>query len=358
MTRIVLSLFLVAAFVPFYLLGSLLVVAWIRRRAPGWLRRAKLFILRQIRPLTALRFRITALTQILAVMILGIGLRHRLEIIELALLLLAYVVVISALTFSLLSQMPAFKRITSDAFMRPILLVTPFIFAYITRGYSAMWVDETLTFSSENAPMTHFAGTVMMTGFGAAILVMTVAVAFEFAMIVTPSLPTGNAKRRQLKASEPKASLRAWIHSLFSATLDLRSPEHREWRRSARSMRLIVVFGLSFAGCLLVAQAALSPFRSGFGRVLLSAIAFDFDAAPAGRCTLTKDEMAEANAKEPALKALMLSTSQEKALLVRRSPHLFDPVELRKFGEEKSSRTLIIGRVVTCFDPSASSPAH
>lgn len=61
----------------------------------------------------------------------------------------------------------------------------------------------------------------------------------------------------------------------------------------------------------------------------------------------------QSGGNEPKLKALMLLTSQEKAILVRRDTHLFDAIRLHDLSEEKG-RTLIIGRPVSCFDSAAS----
>jgi hypothetical protein len=53
------------------------------------------------------------------------------------------------------------------------------------------------------------------------------------------------------------------------------------------------------------------------------------------------------------LKAMMLSTSQEKAILVTASPHLFDPI-LWKSLDKGPARKLTVGRPVSCFEaPSA-----
>lgn len=351
----ILALLLLPALVLLYLSSNLLLVAWIRRRAKGWLRATKLFMLLQIRPLSAARIRLTSLAHLVSIVVLAIELRERLEIIEVALLLIGYIFVVAALTLSLLAQMPVFKRMASDAFVRPILLGVPLVFGYLSRGYSAVWLDETLPFGSANAPMAHFAGTFMMAGIGAAMVVLVIGLSFEFAMIFMPSLPTSNAKKRRTQPAGSKPSPISMVKALFSEKLDERSAEHREWRAATRTLRLIVLFSFSFMGCMMVVQAALSPFRSGFGKIVLATIAFELDAAPADRCALTKEEKEATQGKQPRLKALMLATSQEKAILLTRGPHLFDQVMLKELANE-TGRTLTIGRSVTCFEPSASAP--
>lgn len=348
MTRTVLALILTMTFVPLYLIGNLLLVAWIRRRGRGWFRAAKLFALRQVRPLTATRIRITSLGHVLAFAVLAIGLKQHLEIVELALLLLAYVAVVAALALSLLAQMPVFKRVWSDVFARILLLGAPVVFAYLTKGYSQMWLDETLTFGSDNAPMARIAGIIMMGGLGAAIFFLMFAILFEFAVIFIPLLPARRRGEVSSPVATPKASVRSMLWALFSSKLDVRSPEHREWTGTARSLGMVTLFACSFLGCLSAVQASLAPFRSGFGKVVLATIAFDFDAAPAGHCGLNKDERRDADGDQPKLKALMLSTSQEKAILLTRAPHLFDPVLLSVLGKE-TDRKLTVGRQVSCF---------
>jgi hypothetical protein len=51
----------------------------------------------------------------------------------------------------------------------------------------------------------------------------------------------------------------------------------------------------------------------------------------------------------PKLKAVMLATSQEKAVLVRRSPHLFDPVVMSSLAKE-DDRALVVERPISCFE--------
>jgi hypothetical protein len=46
------------------------------------------------------------------------------------------------------------------------------------------------------------------------------------------------------------------------------------------------------------------------------------------------ERSAEYRGVQPTLKALMLSRPQEKAVLVRRSPHLFNEVRLAELGKE------------------------
>ncbi len=356
MTRIFLSLLLVTAVVPFYLVGNLMLVALIRRRAQGWVRSLKLFGLRQVRPLTANRISATTLGHIVAVTMLIVGLRRPLEIVELALLLLGYVFVVSALSLSLLAQMPAFRRVWSSVPTRLFLLGAPFVLAYLTRGYSQMWLDETLTLSAENAPMAHFAGTIMMAGLAAAGVLFGFALLFEAALIIMPSLPTSKRKKARSQSATVKPTFRSMALALFSAKLDVHSLEHREWRPAMRAFGLFLICALSFLGCYSAFFAAISPFRSDFGAVVLKAIAFDFDAASAEHCGLNKDERRAAAGSTPRLKALMLSTSQEKAVLLTRSAHLFDPVMMSILGKEKD-RSLTIGRPVACFEAASANAA-
>lgn len=59
-----------------------------------------------------------------------------------------------------------------------------------------------------------------------------------------------------------------------------------------------------------------------------------------------------ADRSEPILKAVFLSTAQDKALLVRRTPNLFDPAAPATLGKERApARALVFGRVVNCYEP-------
>lgn len=373
--RIVYAFLAIVVFVPFYIFANLAAAAWIRRRARGWIRSSTAFALRQIRPLTAARIRVTCLGQIAAFVLLVDGLHTSLEIVQLALLLLGYVFVVAALTLSLIAQMPAFKRLWSDAFTRVMVLTTPFILGYMMKGYSKEWLDETLTFSADNAPMAHFAGTVMVSGLAVATAFMFIALAFELAVMVAPIWRAGGHRDRRKKAphatlrtqpnvqlklefepevkAKSKITLRSMLTVFLSANLDESTPEAREWRSMKRGTSLLLVLGSSLLACISCVHVVAMPFQSDLGNVLLETITFDFDAAPAGRCVLTKEEHADSAGKYPKLKVVMLATSQEKGILVTRSPHLFDRI-LWKSPVKGPERKLEVGRPVTCFEQTAS----
>ncbi|WP_459617097.1 hypothetical protein [Bordetella sp. 2513F-2] len=85
--------------------------------------------------------------------------------------------------------------------------------------------------------------------------------------------------------------------------------------------------------------------------ILLAAVVFEMDAVPASRCALDGDDLAAARGPDPAVKVLFLSTTQEKAVVVRRGEDLYEPIVLRNYkGDDSARRGVSIGKTVTCYD--------
>jgi hypothetical protein len=120
-------------------------------------------------------------------------------------------------------------------------------------------------------------------------------------------------------------------------------------KNSNKKVGLFVLFGTSLMALLAAHEAASQPYSSRVGSRLIAAIAFEFDAAPANHCELTKDERRQVERDEPVIKALYLSTDQDRAILVKRGPALFRPVVLRDLKATDVKTLLEPLRVVECF---------
>jgi len=344
------SLFSVFVFLIAYLLSNLLFVAWLRRNTRLWRRACRMFVARQLRALTRSRVRSTVAVHFLALCFLALELSHPLQILWLVVLLLAYVFLVSALTLSLLAQTPYFKSLWTDPFFKLLILAAPIPLTFVARGYSATWLEEVLSVGADNVPMAHLAATALLIVLGAAFILLGVGFVFEIGIMLL-AIASSN-RRGSRRSGMPKATFGEVLSALFSPRRLAGSPADVEIKESARQFGLMLLFGFSFMGCLAGSHAALALAGSGLGRVTLSAVVFDFDAAPALRCSLDERERAQASGNEPRTKALMLSTSQEKALLVNRSAQLFEPVRLSTLGKAMD-RKLDVGRTVSCFEPVA-----
>lgn len=205
--------------------------------------------------------------------------------------------------------------------------------------------------SATNAPMAHMAATSFVVAFIVAVILTVLAFVFEILFILTLA-----------QASQEKTTGRdAW--AVF------RTPRvQRSWQDNVyfgkvkKKWAMGSALAFSLVGCF-IAYSASTWVVSSFGRIALYSIVFNFDAASAHHCSLNANERTLASFG--IVKALFLSSSQEKALLVERGGSLLAPIVLKRLDEEASqTRTLSTGRVVSCYktdderhDRSAEKPA-
>ena len=215
--------------------------------------------------------------------------------------LLGYVFFVSALTLSLLAQFPYFRKASNDVIVKLCLVALPVFFGFIARGYASSWVGEITGVSASNGGSAVFAATAFLLCLVAAALLAISALVFELAMLI-PLVVSG--------------------------------------KRGSYKVGLMLLAAGSFVGTYGAAYAAIQLPSSRLGNLLLAAVVYEFDAGPAMHCDLSKEEKSIATGDEPFLKALYLSTSQEKALLVKRGPTLFRPVVLRNLKANDASLLL------------------
>lgn len=336
---------LIALLVPAaYVFATILAVAWFLRRRPVWRRGAKWFLLRQLKPVSASRIWWTVGALAAAMAALFNALSEPLALLWLALVLFGYLFFVTAATASFLARIGAFRSLWSDPFCRLALLVAPVVGLFLAKGYGSLWVGKLLRIPAANLPMTHFAATGLTMMVGLALGFVLAALAFEALAIV--AVAAGGARR------PPSLTRRAALASLLSPDADP-DPRHRRYlRASFKGLGLVCLALMTMMSFWAGSFAAASLPTGRFGGVLLSAIAFEFDAGPAHRCALeagAERDLAERD--EPVIRALPLSSSQEKALLVRRGSELFDPVRLKDLRDGPSpQRRLIALRMTECFE--------
>lgn len=280
--------------------------------------RLKRFLRVEARTLSPARIWTTVSLHLAAMLLFLYVVLQPLSLLALATLLFGFSFMVSATTLSLLKQLPAMQRLWGDVIVKISLMAFPAYFAFVARGYANVWVGELLGVSASNASSALFAATVFLLCLVASLLLLTAVLPFELALMVVPSaLPKKSNKRGGL----------------------------------------MVLLGISLFALVAAHLAASQPPSSRVGSRLLAAIAFEFDAAPANRCELTGDERRQVERDEPFIKALYLSTTQDRALLVKRGPALFRPVVLRNMETMDSKVLLTPIRVVECFKPQPERPA-
>lgn len=280
--------------------------------------RVKRFLRVEARALSQNRIWATAGLHVAAMLLFAYIVLQPLSLLALSSLLFGFSFMVSATTLSLLKQLPCVQKLWADVIVRIALLAFPAYFAFVARGYANVWVGELLGVSAANASSALFAATVFLLCVVPAMLLLAAVLLFELALMVVPSaLP----------------------------------------KKSNKKVGLLVLFGTSLFALLAAHETARQPFSSRVGNRLIAAIAFEFDAAPANRCELQDDERPQVERDEPFIKALHLSTNQDRALLIKRGPALFRPVVLRDLETMNVKALLEPIRMVECFklppEPSA-----
>lgn len=279
------------------------------RQASDSLRR---FSRTQLSALSPLRIWVTVALQFSGAAAFFLFIREPLSLLTLASLLLGYAFFVSALTLSLLAQLPYVRSLWHDALVKLGLIALPIYFGFIAKGYANQWVGELSGASATNSGSALFAATAFLLCLVAAVLLFLAASLFELLLLFAPMVQS---------------------------------------RRSHAKVGLSLLALCSFIGTWAAGEAVLQLPSSRLGNLLLSAVVFEFDAGPANFCDLTPHEKALAVRGEPFIKALYLSSSQERAVLLKRGPALFRPVVLRELKVGDKASYLQQVRVTDCFKP-------
>lgn len=272
----------------------------------------RVFVDEQLSTVTPRKIRTLVFVQLGAASLLVWLLTSSQHLLSLTAGLIGYVLIVCAAAVSLLSSFPVIRKVATDPSWRLIGWAIPIAAIFVARGYGSGWVGEIIGASPANAPSAVFAATSLIVAVFVAVALILLSLLLEISIPAFAILATKNANR-------PAKALFALGCTSFLCT---------------------------YAGSMVAAELA----GPRLGSVLISAIAFEFDAAPAQPCRLTQDERQLAVQDEPIIKAIYLSTSQEKALLVRRDPTLFRPFVFRRLtAVEAKGKRLHLIRTVNCF---------
>lgn len=238
------------------------------------------------------------------------------SLIGISTILIVTVLIISAITLSLLLHIPLLKKLWEEPVVKISSLAIPPFFAFLAKGYAEMWIGEIFHVSAANLGFTLFAATGFMLFLVVATLLLTICLAIEVATLLA---------------------------------LIFVSNEERKFKLS-NSVGLTVLASISFLATYYGGMLAFQFPGKPLGRVVLSAIAFEFDASPADYCQPNPSEMGLVKASDPFIKAVHLSSSQEKAILIERSPTLFRIASMKDIQmEDQATRRIQIIRIVDCY---------
>jgi len=297
---------------------------------------------RELDEVSSARAWVTTVSHLVAATALVVALRQPLGLIWLALVLLGYVFFIIALMISLMAQVPSVRKLWEDPFFKVCTLALPFPIAFLAKGFASEWVGELTSSSASNFPMAYVTATCFVLLVGVFIGLSVALLVFEvlFIAMVTRGKKTG-----------PTFWSKETLQRIFAMGVRQRLAARQHSKVIRKRAGALGLSLFTFLACLFGIHTISALFSSRVGNVLLLATVFDFDGAPATRCALTEEEKKLADRRAPILKAVFLSTAQDKALLMERSSRLFEPVVLTGLRQETGTgRTLTFGRVAKCYE--------
>lgn len=250
-------------------------------------------------------FQALSTTRIWAIVLLNVGgiatvfhlQSQPLSPLVLATALLGYVFYISIVTLLLLVKLPFFVKLWQEPAVKVCILTLPILSGFFVKGYAGLWIGEVLGVNATNTGYTLLAATAFLL---CGLYTIPLAIAmflFESLLILSPIAGDSRGSRA---------------------------------KKVGTYLLLVSGFCVTYIGIQISPQFSLSK----LGNPLLAATAFELDASPATHCELTKEQRALTQSDAPIVKALHLSTSQERAVLLQRSPSLFLPIVWHDFVKE------------------------
>ncbi|MDA8457459.1 hypothetical protein M4R22_22080 [Acidovorax sp. GBBC 3334] len=341
MKLLVLAIFGLPLFLTTYIIINAFLAAALSRNKGRTTRHFFLAINRQFQAFSMHRIWATVIMHLIALALLIYFGSGPLDVFWITLLLLGYIFVVSALTLSLLMGLPYFRQLWEDTFFKVSLLAVPIPLLYLAKGYAALWIGEIMETSAANVPMAHFAATSFFLLLAVAFALSVTALLCEVSLLIFAMSPGKGPRRRAPERTTFLLLLSLQPFRLYAERLRMRS--------FYRKLGIFLLLLASFLGCYQGFMAAVSVVPGTLSRTVISAIVFEFDAAPAHRCDLTPEERLKVERDAPLIKALFLAGTQDKAILMERQKNLFAPIQLRGFRTRaEGERGLSLQRTLAC----------
>ncbi len=135
---IAISILVIPLAIAGYIFFNVLFVSWISRNLGGLFRGLSIFLLNQFKVLSTARIWTTFILHFTAIIAFPIALSSSIEVFWLPLAIFGYVFFVSALTLSLLAQLPYLRALWSDVFFKIAATVIPIFTLYLAKGYAAL----------------------------------------------------------------------------------------------------------------------------------------------------------------------------------------------------------------------------
>lgn len=283
---------------------------------------------------------VVAVLQVFALLVYLSNIFYELSLWGVIFALLTYWLVVCALSISIISKFPIIRACWNDISVKIVIFGSQLVGLFLAKGMANVWLADLWGISAVNMPMAHAVATVFTMLFGLSLLLLPAMFVFEFLFLFSLAAPMN--QRSAGKWTEPFV----WRSSAIQG----KGTTVRKWCwRERLGITLVTVTTLFACGMAINSGPAL--FRSPVADTFLAAVAYELDAVPAYRCDL-RDESDRAAAKkdDPDVKVLFLSSTQERAIILRRAKNLYDPIVLKRFNSNRDAgKGFTVGDVVVCY---------
>lgn len=258
-------------------------------------------------------------------------------------LIICYVFFNSLFLVSFLHEFRIFKDLGNGTFIKLSIIFIPLFITYLAKGYSFYWIGEIFGINASNVIMAQFAAMCMLLMAGLAAIFSILSIVYELAFLLLISHEPKKIKLCSTKLQKNR-TLTGKVFLLFSTKEKFIAENSRTL--SVGNFSILLLLLSFFLNCLIIFNIGFKPVIGNFGGIVLSSVIFEFDAAPAKYCKLNDDEKKLAEGKNPKIKALFFSSTQDKAYLIRRSDDFFDDFKFKDIDSDK--RKLEILRIADC----------
>lgn len=257
--------------------------------------------------------------------------------------LLIYPFFVCALAISLLMRLPVLRACWADPSVKIFVFGSQLISLYVAKGMANVWLDDLWGVGVTNTPMAHTAAVGFVMLLMITIPLLFVAFVFEFLLVSGAGYASGRSKKGR---GETKFSGFKW--GGVDGTIRARYLTEDLYRR----LGMVIVMGTTIFACVMAQYAASALFVTRLSSKFLAAVVFELDAVSGRQCKiLNADDRVDSKQKDPNVKVIYLSTTQEKAIVVRRAEDLYSPIVLKKFNSNKETKSyLTFGEVVACYE--------
>lgn len=265
------------------------------RLSPAWIAMLGPEVARQVKTTSTAVAVGLSMTQLLAFALMAYYFKHPASIYETALCYLAYVLFTGTLVLAILFRHLPLDRLFSRTPYKWLAATILGLFVYLGHCQASEWLSTVFPFSSSNIRLAFTAAWVMETSRFFSLLGMLTALGFEVAV----ALPI---------------SLDAYLR-----------------KENLQGLPLTILLGMTFISVYMLSILLENTARTHLGTLLVSKIAMDYDSLPPEPCVAKEDVVQKSEQGRYRLRLIPVSTSVEKAYLVKQTVSLPNVDELKQY---------------------------